>query len=90
MPSDSSTSSRDFSPVISGTTSIVTVPDSRGYPRMITVPASSNLDQDILEDTVDAPADPIEGITRYTEQTMDPGSSSSTMDWDIPEASLDV
>ena len=77
-------------PGISGTTSIVTVPDSQGYPRMITVPASSNLDQDILEDTVDAPADPIEGITRYTEQTMDPGSSSSTMDCDIPEASLDV
>ena len=91
MPSDSSTSSRDFSPVISGTTSIVTVPDSRVViPRIITVPASPNLDQDILEDTVDGPADPIEGITRDTEQTMDPGSSSSTMDWDIPEAFLDV
>ena len=76
--------------MISGTTSIVTVPDSRVYPRIITVPASPNLDQDILEDTVDAPANPIEGITRDTEQTMDPGSSSSTMDWDIPEASLDV
>ena len=80
MPSDSSTSSRDSSPVISGTTSIVTVPDSRVYPQIITVPASPNLDQDILEDTVDAPADPIEGITRDKEQTMDPGSSSSTMD----------
>ena len=76
--------------MISGTTSIVTVPDSWVYPRIITVPASPNLDQDILEDIVDAPTDPIEGITRDTEQTMDPGSSSSTMNWDIPEASLDV
>ena len=77
--------------VIPGTTSIVTVLDSPVYPRIITaVPTSPNLDQVFLEDTVDAPADPIEGITRYTEQTMDPGSSSSTMDWDIPEASLDV
>ena len=66
--------------VIFGTTSIVTVPDSRVYQRIITVSASPNLDQDILEDTVDAPADPIEGITRDTEQTVDPGSSSSTMD----------
>ena len=56
--------------MISGTTSIVTVPDSRVYPRIITVPASPNLDQDILEDTVDAPANPIEGITRDTEQTI--------------------
>ena len=66
--------------MISGTTYIVTVPDSGVYPRIITVPASPNLDQDIQEDTVDAPADPIEGITRDTEQTMDQGSSSSTMD----------
>ena len=31
-----------------------------------------------MEDTVDAPADPFEGITGDTEQTMDPGSSSPT------------
>jgi len=80
IPSDSSTSSRDSSPVISGTTSIVTVPDRQVYPRIITVPASQTLDQDILEDNVDAPADPTEGIIRDTEQTMDPGLSSSTMD----------
>ena len=36
--------------MISGTTSIVTVPDSRVYPQIVTVPASSTLDKDVPEE----------------------------------------
>ena len=64
--------------MISGTTSIVTVPDSRVYPQIVTVPASSTLDKDVPEETLDTRAGPIDRDTGAIEQLTYPGQPSPT------------
>ena len=52
--SDSSISSRDISPAVSGREPIILAPASRDYPPIITVPASPSMDQD-QSDTIGLP-----------------------------------
>ena len=67
-----------FPSVISGTTSIVTVPDSQVYPQIVTVPASPTLDEDEPEETLDTRAGPIDRDTGNIEQLTYPGQPSPT------------
>ena len=52
VSSDSSVSSRDLSPPVSGPEPIVLVPASQDYPLItVTVPASPTMDQDVLNES---------------------------------------
>ena len=48
---DSSVSSRDIFPAVSGREPIILAPASRDYHPIITVPASPNMDQEITDGT---------------------------------------
>ena len=64
--------------MISGTTSIVTVPDSRVYPQIVTVPACPTLDEDVPEETLETRAGPIDRDTGAIEQLTYPGQPGPT------------
>ena len=72
ISSDSSVSSRDSSPVVSGAAPIVSLLESWVYPQIITVPVSPTADKDIPEETLDAQAGPTNRATGDIEQLMIP------------------
>ena len=71
--SDSSVSSRDISPSVSGKEHLILALVSLDYPPIITVPASPNMDQDMTDGTPYFLASPIKQATGDMEQLTYPG-----------------
>ena len=66
VSSDSSVSSKDSSPTVSGTEPIILLPASRDYPLIVTVTASTTMDQDVPEETLYSRAGPLDRRYRTT------------------------
>ena len=70
---DSSVSSRDISPAVSGREPIILAPASRDYPPIIKVAASPDMDQDMTDGIPYLRASPIKQATGNMEQLTCPG-----------------
>ena len=70
--SDSSVSSRDISPSVSGGEPIIMAPAIRDYPLIAIVPASPTVDQDKPDETLYSRASPFVQATENIEQPTGP------------------